>query len=123
VNLAEEGGFVMGKVIKLYNEQKEEEEIIKAIKNQKGKSIKLTRRQKKEVKEFKNDINLCQVQIERFKILVDSLKELKHSSESLLDEEHCDERIYFLIKDINILLKEITTLWSQGLSEIRSKLS
>jgi hypothetical protein len=112
----------MGKVIKPYNKQKEEEEIIKAIKNQKGKSIKFTRRQKKEVKEFKNDINLCLIQIKRMKRNLAELEWLEQFLESFLDEEHYDERIPHIIKDIAILLKEITTLWSQGLSEIRSKL-
>ena len=112
----------MGKVIKLFNEPKEEEEIIKAIKNQKGKSIKLTRRQKKEVKEFKNDINLCLIQIKEMKRNLAELEWLEQFLESFVDKEHYDERIPPIIKDINILLKEITTLWSQGLYEIRSKL-
>ena len=50
------------------------------------------------------------------------LEWLEQFLESFLDEEHYDERIPPIIKDIEILLKEITTLWSQGLSEIRSKL-
>ncbi len=113
---------MMGKVIKLYNEQKEEEEIIKAIKNQDGKSIKLTKKQKKELKEFENDLNLCLIQIKRIKNNLVELEELEHFLESLLDKEHYDKRIPPAIKGMNVLLKEVTTLWSQVLSEIKSKL-
>jgi hypothetical protein len=112
----------MGKVIKLTRKQEEEEEAIKTAKKQKGKSIKLTRKQKKEVKEFKNDINLCLIQIKRMKKNLVELEELEQFLESLLDKEHYDDRIPPAIKGMNILLKEVTTLLYQGLSEIKRKL-
>jgi hypothetical protein len=70
--------------------------------------------QVKEVKEFKNDINLCLIQIKRMKRNLAELEWLEQFLESFLDEEHYDERIPPIIKDIEILLKEITTLGLKG---------
>ena len=112
----------MGKVIQLTRRQKEGEEITKANKKQKGKSLKLAKKPIEELEEFESDLNLCLTQIKRIKNNVVELEDLEYLLESLLYKDHHDKRIPPAIKGMNILLREVPTLWCQGLSEIKRKL-
>lgn len=112
----------MGKVLQITRRQKEWEEITKANKKQKGKSLKLAKKPMEELKEFENDLNLCLTQIKRIKNNVVELEDLEYFLESLLYKDYHDKRITSAIKGMNILLREVTTLWCQRLSEIKRKL-
>ena len=112
----------MGKVIQLTIRQKEGGGTTKTNKKQKGKSLKLAKKPMEELKEFENDLNLCLTQIKRIKNTLVELEDLEYFLESLLYKDYHDKRITSAIKDMNALLREVTTLWCQRLSEIKRKL-
>ena len=72
--------------------------------------------------EYRNDINVCQTQIKGINTLVETLDPVKRLLESQLNKEHHDERTHSFIKETNILLGEIITLWYQGMYEIQYNL-
>jgi len=72
--------------------------------------------------EYRNEINFCQTQIKGINTLVETLQPVKRLLENQLNKEHHDERTHSFIKETNILLGGIITLWYQGMSEIQNNL-